>query len=1846
MRIHRSRVAGFFFFVAIAVSCAFGQGYDPSYQYGAVPFQTHLQGQESVNLSNGNLHFQIPLISLPGRNGHDFVYSLSYNSQVWWGNTTVTPNGPQNYWVQNNNWSSGFPIMTLATVPTPGFSDGSNCTNYSVTLAGGRKLYFPVYTNCVKPPNNTGDPLHNQSSGSSMDPTAPLGGGCITDFAYMSLTPTPHVVLEDGHTIWFTAVGVLQKEEDANGNSVTYTFPGDGTAVAADTVGRQISFSKPPPLSNVQTITYKDSTGTTQTVTIASTSVPFSPHFHWSNAPDPTPGNAMVPTSITYPNGDRYDFQYNNYLELTKIIYPSGGYTRYDYNYFNANPVGLDVREVVGKHVCRDYNSRAHLDGNGQPGSCVSVPEDNTVIAPTVLTSNPPANSATQVTSPSNDVSTYAFTVTSKGAYETERKLYSGASTLLRTIDTAYGACGVGPSQQKVTLDDGSVSMTQWDRLDQYTVYAYQSTSSAGTTANVTAKREYDSAAGQPGALLRQTATTWMHVNPVNGIDYTSPAIHILNRKASDVVSDGANNVVAQTTYEYDNFSTAMQASGAVQHDSAYLVSASPLISTRGNLTATKRWLNTNNSWLTTANTYDDAGNALSTTDPKGNITGFSYADSWNNRTCLPTGGSAAAYVTKITNALSQFSTQKFNSCSGTVASSTDLNGKATTFSYDAMSRVTLTQYPDGGQVAKCYSDGGTGCTSTNPQLSETTTTAVTASSLNIVTQSLADGLGQVVQTQLQTDPDGLTYTDTAYDGLGRVSTRSNPHRAASSSTDGTTTSVYDGLNRTTSVIQPDNSTVSTSYSGNSVTVTDEAGNQRRSISDGLGRLVEVDEPTIVQTVAGSGSATTAGSEQSVTTSGSPGTGTVSISGTLNCSAQDHGNHIPDNGIITITVNGVPVSTNYGGGCDGAGNPINASTPTTLASALASALTSSSANVNATSSVGLITITAKTSGASTNYSLSATSVTTQTQYYSGTSFPVSVPNPNLTGGTNGTTTYDTGSAWVTVNGFQAPVNYDQNSTSSSVASAIANYFNTYGSSPVGASVSGSQITLVAKQGGSQSDYPLSAGSSTSQPGTFSQPSFTISVSGPNLTGGAGGGLSSPYVTLYTYDTLNNLKQVTQKGDQPSDSSQWRTRTFTYDSLSRLLSASNPESGAIAYTYDNDSNLATKLDARGITATMSYDALNRLTQKSYNDGQTATVQYGYDGTALSGCTTVPPTQTDSNPKGRRTAMCDASGATSWSHDSMGRTLIEKRTMLGFSAITNTVKYTYNLDGSVATLTYPKSGKVITYTPGGAGRMLAAQDTASGINYVQNAHYAPFGGLTSMTHDATPITTTNTYNSRLQPSTLSAATGTATILSLSYNFHLGAGDNGNVFQIVNNRDGNRTQNFAYDGLNRIQQASSAGPNWGEAFTIDAWGNLTGRGPVAGKSNYEFLSQAALTNNQLTGFGYDASGNMTSNGGASYAYDAENRLFATSGVIYTYDGDGKRVKKSSSTLYWTGTGSETLSETNLSGTTQAEYIYFNGKRVARRDVPGTPTVKYYFSDHLGSASVITNNTGTMPPLEESDYYPYGGEIAVSGSDSNHYKFTGKERDAESGLDNFGARYNASTLGRFMTPDWAARPTNVPYAVFGDPQSLNLYTYVRNDPVARADADGHTDQCTDDTGYSGSANVRCAAPARAQNQGGFWQKLGNVLNDKGWKTNEQVAATEAKSRADWTKAYPGMPYPDVKVGAVTPFSGVGAAARAGELASAMGKTANFVTIAVTETEEGVNVVSSSENALRPAVKAMLGEGEVGAQGAGHAEVTGVNAAQQMGLTPTGVAASRGICPSCAQFLEDLGIEALSVLK
>jgi RHS repeat-associated protein len=320
-------------------------------------------------------------------------------------------------------------------------------------------------------------------------------------------------------------------------------------------------------------------------------------------------------------------------------------------------------------------------------------------------------------------------------------------------------------------------------------------------------------------------------------------------------------------------------------------------------------------------------------------------------------------------------------------------------------------------------------------------------------------------------------------------------------------------------------------------------------------------------------------------------------------------------------------------------------------------------------------------------------------------------------------------------------------------------------------------------------------------------------------------------------------------------------------------------------------------------------------------------------------------------------------------------------------------------------------------------------------------------------------------------------------------LGTADNGNMTGITNNRDITRSQNFTYDALNRLASAQTQTtgvtiPNshcWGLTFGYDAWGNLLSSfttGP-AGCSEPLPLNVSATTANQISGYCYDAAGNMLDSAACptapnphAYAYNAENQLVSAASVNYLYDGDGKRVSKSNGKLYWYGMGSDPLNETDLAGNTNNssfnEYIFFGGKRIARRD--SSNNVSYYFADHLGTARVVTNSSGSI--CYDADFYPFGGERTVTDTCDSTYKFTSKERDLESGLDNFEARYFGSSMGRFMTPDDTDAAVHV-----GNPQGLNLYSYVQNNPTNATDPDGH--DCiyiNNDTGtYEGSNTGDC---------------------------------------------------------------------------------------------------------------------------------------------------------------------------
>jgi RHS repeat-associated protein len=120
-----------------------------------------------------------------------------------------------------------------------------------------------------------------------------------------------------------------------------------------------------------------------------------------------------------------------------------------------------------------------------------------------------------------------------------------------------------------------------------------------------------------------------------------------------------------------------------------------------------------------------------------------------------------------------------------------------------------------------------------------------------------------------------------------------------------------------------------------------------------------------------------------------------------------------------------------------------------------------------------------------------------------------------------------------------------------------------------------------------------------------------------------------------------------------------------------------------------------------------------------------------------------------------------------------------------------------------------------------------------------------------------------------------------------------------------------------------------------------------------------------------------------------------------------------KSTGTIYWYGAGADVLMETTFANSEKASYTYFAGKRMAIT-YPNNET-DFYQTDHLGNSRVV----GSLAGNNVTDFYPFGGERVISTGTPTNYKFTGKERDSESGLDNFGARYNSSSLGRFMSPD-----------------------------------------------------------------------------------------------------------------------------------------------------------------------------------------------------------------------------------
>ncbi len=343
-------------------------------------------------------------------------------------------------------------------------------------------------------------------------------------------------------------------------------------------------------------------------------------------------------------------------------------------------------------------------------------------------------------------------------------------------------------------------------------------------------------------------------------------------------------------------------------------------------------------------------------------------------------------------------------------------------------------------------------------------------------------------------------------------------------------------------------------------------------------------------------------------------------------------------------------------------------------------------------------------------------------------------------------------------------------------------------------------------------------------------------------------------------------------------------------------------------------------------------------------------------------------------------------------------------------------------------------------------------------------------------------------------------------------------GNVTQYVDTVNG--TWTFSYDTLNRLAaadtgaNAASGYASQNLCYAYDSFGNRTSanRQSAACPSQESSVPQTTFynANNQVTGttvnlavngFVYDAAGNVTYDGANYYAYDPEGRVCAvqpypsTNGSVafdYLYDAEGRRVAKGMITpslnplsqplscdpatngfqltetyvLDQSGEESSQLHTQNGVTTWERTNAYGAGRLLATYDANG---LHFHLSDPLGTRRVQTDSNGVAET--ECQSLPYGDQFSCfqannapqTADDATPLHFTAKERDTESGLDYFGARYYGSSMGRFMSPD---KPVDQHPE---DPQSWNLYTYVRNNPLSSIDQDGNydcgqmtADQCT----------------------------------------------------------------------------------------------------------------------------------------------------------------------------------------
>jgi RHS repeat-associated protein len=554
------------------------------------------------------------------------------------------------------------------------------------------------------------------------------------------------------------------------------------------------------------------------------------------------------------------------------------------------------------------------------------------------------------------------------------------------------------------------------------------------------------------------------------------------------------------------------------------------------------------------------------------------------------------------------------------------------------------------------------------------------------------------------------------------------------------------------------------------------------------------------------------------------------------------------------------------------------------------------------------------------------------------------------------------------------------------------------------------------------------------------------------------------LTQQSFDAINRITQVTNPiqgktatsydpHDRPISVTDpnGRTTAYTYDGFGDLIQEVSPARGTTVYHYDLDGNLAQRVDARGAIANYTHDVLDRTVTTTYPADATENVRYTYD--QAGGGFGV----------GRLTSVSDAAGTLNRTYDERGNVLTESRVPnTGATGVTLLSRYIYDGGSRITSITYP-SGTVVTYARDGMGRVTTVtaqpQGATQSTPVLSKITYEPFGPANALTY-GNGVTESRSFDLDYRLTTLSGA-GNKLIQSFSYGYNA-AND---ILSITDSVNSGNSQNFGYDALNRLTNASGI---YGIlAYTYDANGNR-------------------LTENPTAPIALDGLGSIT-----SLAYSQSGRLASSTAgtqqiTQYTYDAFGRRLAKfgtvTATTLFQYDSGSHLLEEANAQGGAQADYIYLDGRPVAELSAG-----KLYFlhDDRLGTPQVATDTT--QATVWVGDYQPFGAltassQTALLGQD---LRLPGQENDLETGLYHNGFRDYVPAFGRYISSD--------PIGLAG---ALNTYGYARANPATFIDPTGRSS----DTGTSPSPNsvATCSTiPSRPVNGSSAAESYWDFVND-----------------------------------------------------------------------------------------------------------------------------------------------------